>query len=462
METARSAALIVLKKCRKSGEWANEGLKRELKGMESREAALATRLVYGVMQNRMLLDHFLGELSSLPLDKLNQDVLDILRLGGYQLLFMDNIPVHAAVDEAVKLTKNYAKNPKTAGFVNGVLRNLERQKKDAWEKMEEEWRVLGEKRSVLEEKQEKLEEISRTVEAPWQRLSILYSHPLWLVEEFSSQLGGDIQEVEKILEADNLPAPMTAQVNTLKISVEALCGILKEQGVSVERHPWGMDCLLLENTGDLEKLDAFRQGLFYIQDPAAKAAVLAAAPKAGERVLDLCAAPGGKSFAAAVAMGDRGEIVSRDIYPWKVSEIERGAARLGISSLKAVVGDAMKAEKEMEMEEGFDLVIADVPCSGLGIIRKKPDIRYKDPAAFQGLAPIQEAILETAGRAARPGGRVLYATCTLRREENEDRTAAFLRRHGGRFTLEREETFWPHRTGTDGFYYAVLRREAGA
>lgn len=425
METARAAALKVLQGCHRRGEWANEGLRKALKGMEPREAALATRLVYGVEQNRLLLDHYLGNLSSLPLKKVNETVLDILRLGGYQILFMDQVPVHAAVDEAVKMTKKWAKNPKTAGFVNGILRNLDRQRGT-------------------------LPKLPREMVA---RLSIRYSHPVWLVEEFTRQLGDDMEQVEALLAANNTPTPLTAQVNTCKTGVDALAETLKQSGVSVQQHPWQADCLWLENTGELERLDAFQQGLFYIQDPAARAAVLAAAPKAGESVLDLCAAPGGKSFAAAVAMENRGEILSRDIYPWKVAEIEKGAARLGFSIIKTAVSDATKA-----VEGRFDLVIADVPCSGLGIIGKKPDIRYKDPAEFKTLGPIQETILENAGAAVKPGGRLLYATCTLRREENEGRVVAFLSRHGD-FALQHEETLWPHRTGTDGFYYAVLTRE---
>lgn len=429
MATAREAALDVLLGCHLRGMWANEGLRKALMGMESREAALATRLVYGVLQNQLLLDHYLTDLSSLPLKKLEPTVLDILRLGGYQLLFMDQIPARAAVDEAVKLTKHQAKNPKTAGFVNAVLRNLDRGRDTL---------------PALPEKDD------------LRRLSVQYSHPLWLVKELVRQLDGDIGETEALLAANNEPSPMTAQVNTLKISAEALRAQMEEQGALVKDHPGAEDCLLFEHTGDLEKLEAFQQGLFYVQDPAAQAAVRAAAPKAGETVLDLCAAPGGKTFAAAVAMGDKGEIVSRDVYPWKVEEIKRGAARLGLSSVQAAVGDARQPEKRR-----YDLVIADVPCSGLGIIRKKPDIRYKDPKELDTLGPLQEVILESAGAAVKPGGRLLYATCTLRREENGDRVAAFLTRHG-EFTLQCEKTFWPQRQGTDGFYYAVLGREVEA
>lgn len=434
MESARSAAFAVLERCRKRGEWANEGLRKTLKGMDAREAALATRLVYGVLQNRMLIDAYLEELSTLPLDKLDKNVLDILRLGGYQLLFMDQIPARAAVDEAVKLTKTRVKNPKTAGFVNAVLRNLDRQRDKLTKTIDGKWNKPEER---------------------WTRLSVQYSHPLWLVEEFAAQLNGDAEQVERLLAANNAPAPMTVQVNTCKTSIEELVKTLAEEGVSAQKHPWMADCLLLERTGDLEGLESFRRGLFYVQDPAARAAVLAAEPKAGERVLDLCAAPGGKSFASAVAMGGEGEIISRDIYPWKIEEIKKGAARLGFSTIRAEVGDATKP-----VDGSFDLVIADVPCSGLGIIGKKPDIRYKDPAQMKSLTAVQEQIFENAGAAVKPGGRLLYATCTLRREENEERVAAFLSRSSGRFTLRREETLWPHRTGTDGFYYAVLEREA--
>lgn len=435
METARSAALTVLERCEKRGEWANEGLRKVLRGMEPREAALATRLVYGVLQNRLLLDEYLKELSSLPLEKLNLAVLEILRLGGYQILFMDQIPVRAAVDEAVKLTKTRTKNPKTAGFVNAVLRNLDRRREELSRQLEEKW--TG---------QEKI----------WQRLSMRYSHPLWLVEEFAGQLGGDAARVEALLTANNTPAPMTAQVNTCKVTAPELLKRLGNEGVSARLHPWMADCLLLEGTGNLEELASFQEGLFYVQDPAAKTAALAASPKAGERVLDLCAAPGGKSFAAAVAMGNRGEVISRDLYPWKVQELEKSADRLGLSCVKTAVGDATKPT-----EGKFDLVIADVPCSGLGIIGKKPDIRYKDPAEFESLGPVQTAILENAGAAVKPGGRLLYATCTLRREENEGRVEAFLAGHR-EFSLKVQETLWPQEKGTDGFYYAVLTREVEA
>lgn len=424
MTTSREVALRVLDACHRQGAWADGALKRELakSALDSRDAALASRLVYGVAQNRLLLDHHLAAFVTRGLDSLEPKVLDILRLGAYQLLMMDKIPAMAAVNEAVELTKKHAKNPKTAGFVNAVLRNLDRSRND----------------------------LPKPPAHPMERLSVQYSHPLWLVEEFAAQVG--MEEVEALLAQDNAPAPITAQVNIVKTTPQALVQRLAEEGVEARPHPWLADCLTLEGTGNLEQLPAFQAGLFYIQDPAAKLAVLAAEPRAGERVLDLCAAPGGKSFAAAMAMGGQGHIVSRDVYPRKVKELAASAVRLGFSCVETAVADATGP-----VEGQFDLVIADVPCSGLGIIRKKPDIRYKDPATFADLLPIQEKIAQNAARAVAPGGRLLYASCTLRREENEEQVERLLVKEKD-FTIKTMETLWPHRRGTDGFFYAVLVR----
>lgn len=423
MANSREVALRVLDACHRQGAWADGALKRELTraGLEPRDAALASRLVYGVMQNQLLLDYYLAAFASRGLESLGPKALNILRLGAYQLLMMDKIPAMAAVNESVELAKRYAKGPKTAGFVNAMLRNLDRSRNS----------------------------LPALPQDPMERLSVQYSHPLWLVRTFAAQVGE--AELEELLAADNAPAPITAQVNTLKATPQTLARRLEEEGATVKGH-WLPDCLELTGTGNLEQLPSFQEGLFYVQDPAAKLAVLAAEPKAGESVLDLCAAPGGKSFAAAIAMGGQGRIVSRDIYQRKVKELTASANRLGLTCVETAEGDATRA-----VEGQFDLVIADVPCSGLGIIRKKPDIRYKDPEAFQALLPIQAAIARNAAQAVAPGGRLLYATCTLRREENEQQVERFLAGHAD-FVLTRQETLWPHRRGTDGFFYAVLAR----
>ena len=436
--TAREAALRALVACEQQGAWSDGFLKKILRtaGLDSRDAALTTRLCFGVLQNRLLLDHYLGKLSTVKLEKMEPAVRNALRLGGYQVLFLDRVPDHAAVSEAVDLARKGSKNPRSAGLVNGVLRSLVRQK-DSLE--------------------------------PPEDPAVRYSHPRWLADLFTRRLGRE--EAAALMAADNGEPPTCAQVNTTKATVEAVADSLRAEGVEVAPHPWLPNCLLLSHTGSLEELTAFREGLFYIQDAAAKLAVLAADPREGMDVLDACAAPGGKSFAAAIAMWGEGKVVSCDIHPHKMDLIQAGAKRLGLDCITAEVLDGR--EYKEEFLDGFDLVLADVPCSGLGIIRKKPDIRYKDPKPLEGLPRVQKAILDNVCRYVRPGGVLLYATCTLLERENEDVVRAFLDKHKD-FTLERFQvpgdfegaregmvTCWPHRHGTDGFFFAKLRRMRG-
>lgn len=432
---AREVALLALSACARQGAWSDGYLKKAIgaAGLDRRDAALCTRLCFGVLQNRMLLDFYIGRFSSVPLERLEDKVLQSLRLGVYQLRFMDRVPQSAAVNESVNLARRHARNPRAAGLVNGVLRSMAR---------------AGE-----------------TLPQP-EDLATRYSHPAWLVKEFSLSLQeGDL---EALLEADNDQPPTTAQVNTCRYTAEHVLEALRAQEVEAQPHPWLPDCLLLQGTGNLEALKAFEAGGFYIQDAAARLAVLAAEPKPGMRVLDACAAPGGKSFAAAIAMGDRGTVLSCDIHPHKQALIEAGARRLGLSCIETAVMDAKKREESFV--GAFDLVLADVPCSGLGIIRKKPDIRYKDPGPLAGLPPVQGAILDNVADYVRPGGVLLYATCTVLERENGGVVRGFLDRNK-HFTLERFQlpepfgsvdegmiTCWPHLHGTDGFFFAKLRR----
>ena len=243
---------------------------------------------------------------------------------------------------------------------------------------------------------------------------------------------------------------------------------LRTAGVTVNAHPWLEGCFEVSATGDLERLPAFTEGHFTVQDAAARLVATAAAPQPETRALDMCAAPGGKSFALAIDMGDRGDILSCDIHPHKLALIEKGAARLGIRSIRTALADGR--EHHAAWENAADLVVADVPCSGLGIIRKKPDIRYKDPKELAELPAIQAAILDNAATYVRPGGVLLYSTCTVLPEENEGVTTAFLDTHPEfalePFTLPRpiggccgQLTLWPQRYGTDGFYICRMRRK---
>lgn len=433
--TARDVALRALVACERQGAWSDGFLKKEIgnAGLDGRDAALATRLCFGVQQNRMLLDFWLSNLSKIPLAKMEPAVRSILRLGAYQILFLDRVPDHAAVNQAVEQARKNSRTPRSAGLVNGILRSLIRQK-------------------------------SELPQPP--DLSTRYSHPQWLVEAFSRRLPPE--EVEDLLRADNSEPPTCIQINTCKAGTPAVIEALRQEGMTVSPHPWLPDCLLLQGTGNLEQSAAFQRGWFYVQDAAAKLAVLAADPRPGMEVLDACAAPGGKSFAAAIAMGNQGRVISCDIHPHKQILLQRGAERLGFPIIQPEVLDG-KVCKDNFLNR-YELVIADVPCSGLGIIRKKPDIRYKDPEPLAGLPKVQSAILENVSRYVRPGGVLLYATCTLLERENEEIMAAFLEKRKD-FTLEKFQlpgpfglcadgmlTCWPHRHGTDGFFFAKLRR----
>lgn len=433
LTSAREVALQVLMDCRKRGAWSDSALSSAIRAAElnSRDAGLASRLCYGVQQNQYLLDWYLEQLCSVKLGKLEPAVLASMELGLYQMTSLDRIPVRAAVDQSVELARKWSKNPRSPGLVNAVLRSFDRQ------------------RDTLPQPRE---------------LWIRYSHPKWLTELLDREVKSD--GTEALLAANNSQPATVIQTNTLKITADELKDRLEEEGVAVEAHPQLPDCFTVTGTGDLEQLNSFREGLFQVQDAAAKLAVLAADPKPGMKVLDACAAPGGKSFQTAMAMGDIGSVLSCDLQEKKLGRIRSGAQRLGIGciTVKAMDGRVFLPE----MEQAYHLVIADVPCSGLGIIRKKPDIRYKDPKPLEDLPQIQRDILENVSQYVMPGGTLLYSTCTVLERENQAVVSAFLERHP-EFTLEPFEipvagscdgmiTLWPHIHGTDGFFIAKLRR----
>lgn len=439
MGSARETAVLTLAACEKQGAWSDGYLKRAIReqGLDRRDGALATRLCYGVLQNKLLLDWRLAQVCSMRLEKLDVKVLCGLRVAAYQLLFLDKIPPSAAVNEAVEMVKRHSRNPRAAGLVNGVLRTLLRQEKNL--------------------------EVHETDKS--KRLSIQYSHPQWLVEDFSALLG--VEGTQALLAANNQQPPTTAQVNYLKTTPEKLAEELRTAGAEVQPHPWLEGCLLLSGTGDLERLNTFQRGEFYIQDAASRLAVLAAGITPGQRVLDCCAAPGGKSFAAAIMMENRGELISCDIHPHKIKLLEAGRERLGLSIVAPTLQNA--AQPREDWLDGFDVVLTDVPCSGLGIIRKKPDIRYKDPALLKGLPRVQRGILDSCARYVRPGGVLLYSTCTVLPRENGDVVDGFLADHPEflpePFDLPHwgkqpgQLTLWPHIHDTDGFFMAKLRRK---
>lgn len=432
MDKAREAALFALERFRRDGAWSSslgDAMKTKY-ALDARSLSLAVGISLGVLQNMTLLDHYIAAYSRSG-SKIEPKVRDILRCGVYQMVFMDKIPDSAAVNEAVSLCKKLGYS-RASGFCNAVLRRA------------------SDNKSALPPVPNK---------GTAEHLSVKYSHPLWLCEYIVSRRGYDAAEA--FFKFNNAVPETCLQVNTLKTTASDLCDTLRGSA-ECSMHPWLPDCIV--TSGSVSTMPGFGDGLFYVQDPAAKCAVLCAQLKAGMDVLDACAAPGGKSFAAAICMQNKGHIDSCDLHEKKLRLISSGAERLGIDIISTHARDA-----RAPIDKQYDAIIADVPCSGYGVIRKKPEIRYKNSEERLALPAIQAAILENLAKSVKPGGVIIYSTCTVMREENEDIVLDFASRHP-EFKLESftnpngvtaEDgylTFWPDEHGTDGFFVSKLRK----
>lgn len=434
---ARSAALEALEKCLKSGAWSGAAIDNTIKrsSLDSREASLASRICLGVLQNLNYCDYCIGLYYNKPVNKLENKVLNILRIGAYQLLFLDKIPARAAVNECVELCRNSGCS-RASGLVNAILRRLS-------ERSERFPVVPGEGSSSY--------------------LSIRYSHPKWLIEKIIGLKGYNF--TEDWLKKNNEVSKLSIQVNRLKVSLDEYLKALARKDIAYSQIAGLEGCIILDG-GKIHDLPGFEEGLFYVQDPAARMAAEIAGAEPGMNVLDACSAPGGKSFAAAINMNNSGHILSCDIHEKKLSLIKDGAKRLGINIIDTKSNDARHFNEEFV--DHFDVIIADVPCSGLGVIGKKPEIRNKDNNELVSLPEIQRDILENLARFIKPGGVILYSTCTILPEENENVVKEFLGRHpefrAESFKLADIDapdgmyTFWPNIDNTDGFFAAKLRR----
>lgn len=439
--SAREAAARALFAIREEDAWSAPTLKKYAAGLSKRDAALATALVGGVLQNQAMCDFYLAHYSKVRLKKVKPRILDVLRLAVYQMVWMDRIPNSAAVNESVRLARLLCRaDPRTASYVNGLLRTIARNM-DALPQPD--------------------------CETKAEYYSLRYSHPRWLTDLYLEQFG--VKQTRLLLEADNEPAPTVLRVNTLKTSTDAVQARLEAQGVRVCVHKTIPNCLTVSGTGSLEHLDVFQEGLVTVQDGASQMSVYALDPQPNSRMLDCCAAPGGKSFFAAERMKNTGCVISCDIYEHKLNKIREGAQRLGLSNIDAQLQDA--AQFRPEWEEAFDYVLCDVPCSGLGIIRKKPEIRYKDAEALESLPEIQLAILKNAARYVKKDGILVYSTCTVLRRENEEIVKAFLdsapQFEKQIFSLpvceqpvDGSVTLLPQVHHTDGFFVAKFRKMA--
>ncbi len=416
------------------GTYANLALQDEsLASLSPKERALLTALFYGVTERRLTLDYYIGLLCKRQAADLTASTRQLLRMGLYQLLYMDGIPPHAAVNATVSLSRDKGER----GFVNAVLRA-----------------ALADPTLLTPP------DPSRD---PARHLSILHSMPRPLVKRFLSLFGEE--GCRALLSAFNTRPPLSLRVNTQKITREELLARLQEDGHAAEADPLSPFGIRIGGAASPTALYGFGEGLFFVQDTASQLAGLALSPTPGGRVLDVCACPGGKSFGAALLMGDRGSVEAFDIHESKLALIEKGALRLGLSSIKAACHDATTP-----FSGEYDAVICDVPCSGLGVIAKKPDLRYREDASIGTLPALQAAILSSAASALRVGGTLVYSTCTVLREENEAVFSAFLADHpdftaeeftvGGLSSRGGMLTLYPHLNGTDGFFMAKMRRLA--
>ena len=423
MYNVREAAFRILNKCGSAEQYSNLALDTALQrgDFSPSDRGLLTTLVYGTIERQLTLDHCIGALSARKADAIDPDTRILLRLGLYQLAYLDRIPDHAAVNETVAIAPK-----RSRAFVNAILRAFLRTGKQI---------VFPDRTS-----------------APIDYLSVRYSFHPEICRAFCDAYGFD--RTESLLDAFCGRAPLTLRVNTLRISRDALLQKLTDAGYTPKPTPECESGIVLEST-PVTALPGFDEGWFFVQDEASQLCVEALNALPDARVLDTCACPGSKSFGAAADMQNKGSLIACDLHANKLSLVRSGAERLGISILKTEARDAR--EHRADWDASFDRVLCDVPCSGFGVFAKKPELRYKSPQKSEALPDIQLAILKTAAHYVKEGGRLVYSTCTLLPRENGENVNRFLSEHPD-FTLLRERTLFPDTDGTDGFYFAVLQR----
>ena len=442
MKSARQVAFEALLKIHRDGAYSNlvvDSLLKENSELDERDKAFVCNLVYGTLDRLILIDYNLGLYLNQPVKKLKPELHTILRMGTYQLLFMDKVPSRAAVNESVNLAK-VNKSSFAASLVNAVLRRVS----DNGVRLPE----GGEDDPSY--------------------LAVKYSCPEWIISLWINAYGLDnaVALAEKALE----PAPIVIRTNTTKISPDELIWKLAEEGVVSEKSNIISEALIVSNTGSVEELEAYKQGLFHAQDIASQLCCAALDAQEGETVFDLCSAPGGKTFTTAERMNNTGVIRAFDVYQSRVELIRNGAKRLGLDNVYSYLSDAAIFNENYGLA---DRVLCDVPCSGLGIIRRKPEIRFKNQSEINNLPDIQYRILCNATKYLKDGGRLVYSTCTLNPKENSEVCDKFLENHPEfsvvkvlpelpRYTEnEKYLTLMPHLHSTDGFFIAVFRKNGG-
>ncbi len=420
---AREIVLKTLYDIEENGSYFNRALSDALSMCDGKDQGFVTELIYGITKNKLALDHIITKFSSVKIKKMTPWVKNILRMGIYQMFYMDKIPHSAACNESVKLSKKYAHA--TAGrFINGVLRSVSRS----------------------------IDSISfPSDENPQEYLSVKYSYPLWLTEKLLLQYG--FEKAEGFMAESNKSHRVNLRVNPLKGTPETVCEMLKTDGVDAVIEN---DSIWVFGKINVNQLKSYKEGYFSLQNISSYMAVCALSPKKGDVVMDICAAPGGKSCAAAEIMENTGEIYSFDIHPHKTALIENSAKRLGIHIIKTKVHDGTVLLPEFL--DRADKIILDAPCSGIGVIHKKPDIKWtRQKQDILELAILQKQLLEVSSKYLKVGGTILYSTCTVLKEENQDIVDVFLSAHP-EFEKLYEKQILTSELGESGFYICTMKR----
>ena len=434
MDKNRKAAFDALLEIQTKKAYSNIAVNRAVTKNIPDDEAFVRNLVYGVLENQMFLDHRLSQLMKQKLKKVNPKALTLLRMGAYQLEFADSVPAYAAISESVNIAKKACRG--LDGFVNGVLRSYERRNGDF--------------------------EMPGMSAEPSQYLSVKYSYNEDIASMWLGMYG--FEKTESIMKAGNQAPPLTIRVNRLKTDAETLRTMLEERGFGVEAARTGndeydaaLDGLALNVTGNgLIASELYRDGYFSVQDISSMLMVSALAPQPGDTLLDLCAAPGGKSMCAAEFMKDTGRVISCDIYEHKVELMKKAAERLGLNGVRAQMNDALAYNEHFDSMA--DCVIADVPCSGLGVVRRKPEIKlHTSLDDVRELAEIQLKILDNAARYVKETGRLVYSTCTVSEYENDKVLKLFLKKNKN-FSVLKSVQLLPDSDNADGFYFTVLQR----
>ena len=407
VDKTRELALKILYKIDKEQAYSNialdEVIKQNRKNLTQKDIGLISEITYGVTTWRLTLDEIIKKYSKIRLKKISPWILNILRMGIYQIVFLDKIPKSAAVNESVNLAKKYG-HTSSSNFVNAILRKVEKNDYEEFFEIEDD-----------------IERISKTT-----------SMPEWIIKELMKNRS--IEEVSEICKNSNIKSKITIRVNNLKIDKNKLEEQFKERNIEYEETK-SQDFLVIEKLKNIENLDLFKNGFFTIQDVSAGLTAIVLNPQSGENILDACSAPGGKTTYMAELMKNKGKIEAWDIHEHRTKLVEQNAKRLGINIIETKVNDATIFNENYK--EKFDKILLDVPCLGIGVIKRKPDIKWqRKPEDVIEITKIQEKILENCSKYLKNNGEIVYSTCSILKEENEDVINKFLQKNK-EFTIQK-------------------------